>query len=103
MILETLNKDLIQSLKAKDTLKVLVIRYLSSEIKNYAIELRGEGKELTDSDALLVIKRQIKKRTKAIEQYKQGNREDIVQRESEELTVVQEYFDKFSQDVVLPN
>lgn len=103
MILETLNKELIQSLKAKDTQKVLVIRYLSSEIKNYAIELRAESRELTDSDALLVLKRQVKKRTKAIEQFKQGNRPDIVEKETAELAIVQDYFDRFSQEVEFPN
>lgn len=102
MILEVLKTDLIAALKAKDSQKALVIRYINAQLKNYEIELRVENKELTDSDALLVLKRQIKKRNKALEQYRLSDRTDIIEKEEAELAIVEDYYNRFSQDIELP-
>jgi uncharacterized protein YqeY len=103
VIIETLKKDLISALKAKDAQLALVVRYLLSQIKDYDIELRAIPRELNDSDALLIIKRQIKKRKKAIEMYIQGSRQDIADKEASELKIMEDYFERFSKEVELPS
>ena len=95
MIVEVLKKDLIEAQKAREAEKLLVLRYLLSQIKNYEIELRSEKRELTDEDALLVLKRQVKRRKKAIEQFERGNRPDIVEKETAELAIVENYYSRF--------
>lgn len=96
MIVEDLKKELISSQKSRDAKKVLVLRYLLSQIKNFEIELRVENRELNDEDVLLVMKRQIKSRKKAIEQFNQGNRPEIVAKEEAELAIVEELYSRFN-------
>lgn len=95
MVLEQLKNDLYEAQKAKDASKLLVLRYLLSQVQNFEIELRTENRELTDEDVLLVFKRQIKRRKKAIEQFELGNRPEIVAKEKEELAMVEEYYKGF--------
>lgn len=96
MILETLKKEMISAMKAKESLRLSVVRYLISEINSVAIDVRAEGRELTDEDALLVLKRQVKKRNKSIEAIAKGGREDLVADEKAELEIVEEYYNKFN-------
>lgn len=95
MILEALQKNLISAQKARDGVRVGVFRFLMSAIKNKEIELRSTGEELTDEQVLKVIKKQIKQRKDSIESYKQGNREDLVAKESEELEILEEIYSFF--------
>ena len=53
MIVEKLQTDLVSAQKEKAAQKVLVIRYLISQIRNFEIEIRVENRSLTDEDALL--------------------------------------------------
>lgn len=99
MIIEKLQKDLVSAQKEKAAQKVLVIRYLISQIRNYEIEIRVENRSLTDEDALLVLKRQIKRRKKAIEEFEKGNRPDIVAQEASELSIVEKYYSDFAQEL----
>ena len=98
MIIEVLNEDIYKAQKEKDADKLLVLRYLLSQVKNEEIELKAKGEVLSDEDVLRIMKRQIKKRKKAIEQYKQGNRPDIVKKEEQELDFMESYYTKFSQE-----
>ena len=98
MILDILKKDMIAAQKSKEADKLLVLRYLLSQIKNYEIELKAEGKSLEDEHILLVMKRQIKRRKKAIEQFEKGNRPDLVEKENLELALVEEYYNRFLEE-----
>ncbi len=99
MIVEKLQTDLVSAQKEKAAQKVLVIRYLISQIRNFEIEIRVENRSLTDEDALLVLKRQIKRRKKAIEEFERGNRPDIVTKEKEELALVETYYTDFAKEL----
>ncbi len=101
MIIEKLQKDLVTAQKEKAAQTVLVIRYLISQIRNYEIEIRVENRSLTDEDAMLVLKRQIKRRKKAIEEFEKGNRPDIVAKEKAELSLVETYYADFEKELGL--
>lgn len=88
-MLSKLKIDLLKARKEQDTLKVSVLGYLLSDIQNKEIALRGKGEKLVDDHIVEILKRQIKQRKESIDQYTQGNREDLVEKEEKELEVLE--------------
>lgn len=87
-MLAQLQSDMKQALKAGEKQKLSTIRMLLSAIKNEAIEKR---KDLTDEEILTVIQREIKQRRNAIEEFKKGNREDLVTESETEISWLEAY------------
>jgi uncharacterized protein YqeY len=87
-LLQTLQNEMKQALKEKDTLKLSVIRMLISEIKKVQID---QKKELSDEEIIQVIQKYAKQRKEAIKQYKEAGREDLAQKEEEELKIVSKF------------
>ena len=83
--------DLTVAQKAKESQKVDVLRMLLSEVNNEEIKLRGEGKELTDADVLVILKRSVKKRNESIEMFEKAGRSDLVEVEKKELKILMQY------------
>ena len=90
MTLESLNQQLISAIKSKDLLRVSVLRYLLAGIKNREIELRPENKVVDEEQVIKVLEKQIKQRKDSIESYKMGKRQDLVDKESSELEILEE-------------
>jgi uncharacterized protein YqeY len=82
-------------MKARDTERVGVVRYLLSKIHEKEIDLRSQKVEFKDKHARKVILKQIKQREESIEAYKEGGREDLVEKESKELEILKEILDMF--------
>lgn len=95
---ETLQSSLIQALKEKNEVRVLVLRGISSAMQNKEIELKGNGKELQDSDILDVLKKEYKKRIDAIALYTQGGRDDLAQKESAEAEIIKEFLPRMLEE-----
>ena len=77
-------------MKDKDRVRVSVIRLLQASIKNVQIE-KGRDRSLTETDLLEVLVTAAKQRKEAIEQFAKGGREDLVQKEKDELKVLEEF------------
>jgi uncharacterized protein YqeY len=90
-MLSTLQADMKQALKAGEKLRLSTLRMLISSIKNESIEKRNE---LTDEEVLTVIQREVKQRRNAIEEYKKGNRDDLVIQAEEEIAFLEAYLPK---------
>lgn len=89
---EKLNKDLKESMKAGDVVKVGTLRMVLSGIQNREIEKRGKSKEeIIDSEVMEVIRKEAKKRKEAIEIYSKAGRNDLKDKESSELNIIQSY------------
>jgi uncharacterized protein YqeY len=86
-----LGEDFKQALRSGDKLRVSVIRLLMALIKNREVEKRGP---LTDAEVLQAIVASCKQRQDAIEQYRQGKRQDLADKESAELVLLQSYLPK---------
>jgi len=87
-IMERLARDMVQATKARDSERLGVIRYLRSEAKNREIDL---GRELKDEDAIEVLSRVARKHREAIDQFSEGGRPELVEREKRQLAVVETY------------
>ena len=91
MLKEKIEDDLKKALKEGDSLKRDVLRYLLTVIKNFQIETGAKEKKVEDEDVIKLIRRQVKQRREAISQYRQGNRQDLAQKEEKEISIVEKY------------
>jgi len=83
-----LTEDLKSALRSGDKLRTSVIRLLTALIKNREVEKRGP---LTDAEVIQAVSASCKQRQEAIEQYRQGGRQDLVDKETAELAILQSY------------
>lgn len=84
--------QMIEAMKAKDTMRLTVIRGLLSSFTNEAVAKKRKPDEmLSDEEVLAVISRAIKQRKDSIEQYEKGGRQDLADAEKAELTILQTY------------
>jgi uncharacterized protein len=89
MLEKDIKERLTQAMKSGDKIQVSELRMLISELKNKKI---ADGvKELDDEKVISVIQKIARKHKESIAQFKQGNRNDLVDKESEELAVLEEY------------
>ena len=83
-----LEQEYIAAYKAKDSVRLGVLRLLKTALKNFQVQhLRTP----TDDDVLDVIARQCKQRQDSIEQYKAAQRPELADREAAEMAILCEY------------
>ena len=85
---ETINQDVKNAMKAKETKKRDALRLLTSAFKQIEVD---ERKELSDDDVIKIIQTQIKRRNESASQYKEANREDLMQIELDEIAFYTQY------------
>jgi uncharacterized protein YqeY len=84
-----------EAMMAKDALRLKAFRAMSSAFTNELVAKNKKPQDmLTDDEALVVITRLAKQRKDSIEQFKKGNREDLVKEEQEELAILETYLPK---------
>ena len=88
MILEPLKVDLNEALKARDEIRVSVLRFLLSAIHNQEIQ---KQQELSDEEVTVVIQKQTKERRESIEAFQKGGRKDLMKKEEAELDILSKY------------
>lgn len=89
MLEEKIMQDYKQAMKDRDSLKVATLSFLRAQLKNLAIEKRQDT--LTDADVMIVVKKLTKQRKDSIEQFISGNRQDLVDKETQELEILKGY------------
>ena len=91
-IVDKIDKSLTEALKNKDQDRTLTLRSIISQKKQKEIEKRTQDKKnITDEDMILILNKMVKQRRESIELYKQGGRQDLVDKETKELKIIQEY------------
>jgi hypothetical protein len=89
---EGLKEQLKESMKAGEKTKVSVIRDLLTAFANEAIKLGKKAQGILDDDeAIKIINTKAKQRKDSIESFEKGGRDDLVQKEKEELKIINEY------------
>lgn len=86
--LSQLESDLKDAAKARDQIKLTVLRLLKSALKNYEIEV---GHDASPQEIMSVLQKEAKKRRDSIEQYGKADRKDLVDEETKELEIIQTY------------
>ena len=85
---EQVRAELTESMKARDAEKTSTLRMLQSAFKYAQIEA---GHELSDEEALAVIRKAVKQRQDSIEQYTKGGRPDLADKEKREMDLLKAY------------
>lgn len=85
---ERFGDEMRAAMKERDSVKVATLRMLMTSIKNAEVSKIGE---LTDDETLEVVAKEAKRRRESIEAYQSASRDDLVERESAELKVLEAY------------
>lgn len=89
---DKISEDMKEALKAKDHLRLEVIRGIKTALTNELVATkRMPTDKLSDEEVLTVIHRLAKQRKDSITQYKAGGREDLADSEAAELAVLETY------------
>jgi uncharacterized protein len=89
-----IDDDLKDAMRAKDAARLSVLRLLKAAMKNAAIEKVGADGELNDTDAIAVIRKQVKQRQDSIESFEKGGRAELAEKERAEIAVLNQYLPK---------
>jgi uncharacterized protein len=88
---ERVDVDLKEAMRAKDPTKLGVLRMLKSALKYAAIAKSGAESELSDAEAIQVIRKQAKQRQDSVESFEKGGRAELADKEKEELAILNTY------------
>ena len=89
MLEEKILNDFKESMKNKDKLKTSTLSLLRSQLKNVAIQQKED--KLEDNCVIDVIRKQIKQRKDSIEKFESANRQDLADKEKQELEILKSY------------
>ena len=100
---QQIREEIKEAMKAKDTIRLGVIRGLVAGFTNELVSLkRMPDGELSDDEALNVIRRGVKQRKDSIDQFTKGGRVDLADSEKAELAILETYLPaQMSKDEVL--
>src|SRR5213083_793888 len=85
---EKIVSDMTAAMKAKDVARTSTLRMVKAAIMNR--EKEGSG-ALTDDDVLKLLRSQVKQRRDSVEQYQKAGRQDLVDKESAEIAIIETY------------
>ncbi|MEL4896456.1 GatB/YqeY domain-containing protein [Crocosphaera sp. Alani8] len=89
---ERISNDIKLAMKAKDKIRLETIRSIKKVILEKETEVRPKGQDqLTPEQELDLLAQQAKQRRDSIEQYRQGGRDDLADKEAQELAIIETY------------
>ncbi|MCM3161834.1 GatB/YqeY domain-containing protein [Metabacillus litoralis] len=88
-LLDHLNQDMKQAMKNKEKEKLVVIRMVKAALQNEAIKLGNN--ELSAEEELTVLSRELKQRKDSLQEFKNADRLDLVEKTQAEIDVLVKY------------
>ena len=83
-----INEDMKSAMRSKDSARLGAIRLLQSALKQKEVD---ERIDLVDSDVLIIIEKMLKQRRDSIDAFKKADRQDLVEKEEFEVSVLIQY------------
>lgn len=87
-----INEDLNTALKARDNTRTDTLRSIRAEILK--MDKSGMNREMTEDEEIQLLSKQAKMRREAIEMFQNAGRQDLVDKESSQLVIINEYLPK---------
>ncbi len=87
-LMERIQKDLTAAMMSKDELRLSVLRMIKSALKYKEIE---KVRPLEDAEALQVLQTLVKQRRESVEQFAKGGRQDLADKETKEIAILEAY------------
>jgi uncharacterized protein YqeY len=94
-IVDQINRDLTEAMKAKEAERLSAIRMIKTALKLRETDLPGE---VDDTEAMKVLNTLLKQRRDAAEQYRAGHREELALKEEREALIIQSYLPASASD-----
>jgi len=85
---EKFQKDLVEAMRAKDELRLSVLRGIKSAVKLKEVE---KIHALDDAETIQVLQTLVKQRKDSIEQFTKGHRPELAEKETKELAIIESY------------
>lgn len=89
-----IDQDLKEAMKAREAERLGVLRMLKAALKNASIEKGGMQFELSEADALAIVRKEMKKRQDSIESFTKGGRPELAAKEQAEAEMLAVYLPK---------
>ena len=87
-LLEEVNAAIVAAMKSRDTLTLGTLRMLKTALTMKGVE---KGRDLDDTESVQVVASLVKQRRDSIEQFGKGGRQDLVDKETAEISVLERY------------
>jgi uncharacterized protein len=85
---ERIQKDLVDAMRAKDELRLSVLRGMKAAIKHKEVE---KIRALDEAESIQILQMLVKQRKESIEQFSKGNRPELADKETKELAILENY------------
>ncbi len=85
---EKIQKDIVTAMKAKDELRLSVLRMVKSAVQLKEVE---KLRALDDTEFIQLLQTLVKQRKESIDQFSKGGRQDLVEKETKELAIIESY------------
>jgi uncharacterized protein len=85
---EKIQKDLVDAMRAKDELRLSVLRGVKTAIKNKEVE---KMRALDEPESIQILQTLVKQRKESIDQFTKGNRPELALKETKELAMIESY------------
>ena len=90
-LVDKINEKYKVSIKEKDNNAINTLRLIKSAIKDKEIALRTKQEKLLDKDILSLLQNMIKQRKDSIEAFAKANRNDLIEKEKNEVLVIEKF------------
>lgn len=94
MLYETISNDMKEAMKAHDKDSLNIIRLLKSAIDMYLVNNKMERNSCSDEIVIDIVSKQVKTHKESIEEFKKGNRQDLVDKLLKEIDLLSKYLPK---------
>ena len=91
MLYETISKDMIEAMKSKDKDSLNTLRLLKSAIDLYLVNNKLDRNNASDEVVIDVVSKQVKTHRESIEEFKKGNRQDLIDNLIREIELLSKY------------
>jgi uncharacterized protein YqeY len=85
---EKIQKDLVDAMRAKEELRLSVLRGIKAAIKHREVD---KMRALDEAESIQILQTLVKQRKESIDQFAKGNRPELVEKESKELAIIESY------------
>lgn len=85
---ERIQKDLVDAMRAKEELRLSVLRGIKAAIKHKEVE---KIRVIDDTEVIQILQTLVKQRKESIEQFTKGNRPELAEKETKELAILESY------------
>lgn len=98
-LVETLDKEIIEAMKAKDSVRLATLRGVKGAMKLQSIDHK---KEINDELLIDVVSKEIKTRNESIKEFEKGGRQDLIDKTEEEIKILSKYLpEQLSEDEIV--